>query len=212
MRKFCAIVLCSILSGPGTLQAATLELMPMGGFQFFTGKDLAGPVNTHLGFDNRATVGLSLGYLFTDNGEIALTWLHSKTTANIDKTYGNPAEHFDLGVDQFQADFMYMTRPPPYQPFALLGLGATHFSAPSDRNDSTRFSFSVGGGVKWLFNDHVGVRWDARWIPAIVSGDTDLFCSKDGLSCVTTESNSWAAHQFPFINSFITTGGLLLRY
>src|SRR5882672_8293589 len=108
---------------------ATLELVPKVGYQFTSARDLAGPAYTSLKMDNAALAGVSLGYLTKASGEFEVSWLHSNTMAQIDQTGGAPAQRFDAGIDQIHFNALYMLSDTPFQPFALLGVGATLYSA-----------------------------------------------------------------------------------
>lgn len=206
--------------------AATFELMPMVGFQIDGSKDLAGPRNNQMDFKNAALRGLSLGYLNHENGELELSWTRADSSAEIQRSGGAPPDRFDVRIEQFHLNGLYMvdptdddsqppgvSRPGPLQPFVLFGAGATRFTPAGDLSATTRFSLALGGGVKWLWNDHIGLRFDARWTPAVVFPGTHFFCDETGTgSCYSTQANSYGSRVYPLLESFEFTSGLLLRY
>lgn len=62
-------------------------------------------------------------------------------------------------------------------PFFGMTVGATQFSPDaSGLDDETRFSFTVGTGVKVPITDHIGVRFDARAFVTVMNSDSDFFC------------------------------------
>jgi opacity protein-like surface antigen len=66
-------------------------------------------------------------------------------------------------------------------PYMVGGLGATRFSPdPSEAHDKTRFSLSLGGGLKVPFNDHFALRLEGRGYLTFVDTDTSFFCASDG--------------------------------
>jgi opacity protein-like surface antigen len=211
MKNIYGIMLVAVVAG--SAYGATWELMPLVGYQVNTSKDLAGPRNDRLDFKSRPLIGLSLGYLTQDDGQIELAWTHANSAAEVQRAGGAPADRFDVGIDQVHFNFMYMTQPEPVQPFVLIGLGATHFTPAGSGSSNTFFSFAVGGGVKWLWTDHIGMRFDARWTPAVVTRGSHFFCGEDGTSaCYSTETNTYFGKIYPFLNSFEFTSGLLFRY
>lgn len=46
-------------------------------------------------------------------------------------------------------------------------------------DDETKFSFSVGGGVRFPITRHFGVRFDLRAFITLLDDDSDLFCLSD---------------------------------
>jgi opacity protein-like surface antigen len=193
--------------------AATIEIMPLVGYRLNGSRELAGPTNNRLDLMDKPIVGGSVGYLTKDQGEIELAWTHSNTQAEVERAGGLPTDRFDVKVDQFHINFMAMTDPEPWQPFVLVGLGATRFSPSVNRSSTTRFSFALGGGAKWILNDYVGLRFDARWTPVLAQRGTHFFCDDSGTGeCYSTENNSYVSKTLPFLNNFEFTTGLLFRY
>lgn len=84
---------------------------------------------------------------------------------------------FDLDVDYYHAGLLYEWRPGQVHPFFAVSVGATHF-APDDPglDDLTRPSFSLGGGVKMMLAENVGLRLDGRLISTVVEADDEEFC------------------------------------
>jgi hypothetical protein len=65
----------------------------------------------------------------------------------------------------------------PRLSWLLIGsAGATQFEAHS--NSDTRFSIGLGGGVRWMFSPHVGLRGDLRALVSFTGGgQTVIVCS-----------------------------------
>src|SRR5258708_28266495 len=156
--------------------AATVEVMPMVGFQINGSKDLAGPRNDRLDFKNVALRGLSIGYLNKEDGELELSWTRAYSSAEIQRSGGAPPDRFDVRIEQFHLNGLYMLDPPPLQPFVLLGIGATRFTPTGELSTTTRVSVAIGGGVKWLLDDHIGLRLDGTWTPGVVFPGSQFFC------------------------------------
>ncbi len=193
--------------------AATVELMPMVGFQVNGSKDLVGPRNDRMDLKNVALRGVSIGYMNKDNGELEFSWTRANSSAQIQRSGGFPSDQFDVKIDQFHLNALYMFSDDAVQPFILIGAGATHLAPVTDRSPTTLFSMALGGGVKWLWNDYIGLRLDGRWTPALSPQGTHFFCDNTGdTGCYSTQANSYASHVVPALQSFEFTSGLLLRY
>jgi hypothetical protein len=188
----------------------------MVGYQFNGSKDLAGPRNDRLDLKNAALRGISIGYLGkedTENGQLELSWTRANSSSEVLLSEGAPSDRFDVRIDRFHLNGLYMLEPAPVQPFFLFGLGATRFNPTGARSTTTLFSFALGGGVKWLWNDYLGLRFDGRWTPALAPRGTHFFCDETANdTCYSTESNSYFSRAYPLLNAFEFTTGLLLRY
>jgi len=64
----------------------------------------------------------------------------------------------------------------PVVPFFGMTVGATQFSPDAGFDDETRFSFTVGGGVKVPITEHIGLRFDARAFVTVMNSDAAFFC------------------------------------
>lgn len=90
----------------------------------------------------------------------------------------NPSIDLDVeylhigGVAEFPQD--------NYTPYAVGTIGATRFSPSGGLDDETRFSLSLGGGVKWFFNEHFALKFEGRAYVTIFDSDTDIFCVSNG--------------------------------
>ena len=66
------------------------------------------------------------------------------------------------------------------RPFVFGGLGATFFSA-TDLESETKFSFGLGGGVKYFPWHAIGARASFRYAPTMLNDDdTVAFCDPFG--------------------------------
>jgi opacity protein-like surface antigen len=72
------------------------------------------------------------------------------------------------------------------QPYAAGGLGITRFTPGEDGGGTnTRFSVSLGLGLKWPVTRHFALRAEARGFLTLVNPDASVFCRSDrnGLLC-----------------------------
>lgn len=87
------------------------------------------------------------------------------------------ATPLDLTVQYLQiGGIVSFTDVQPVVPFFGITVGATRFSPDDAFDDATRFSFTVGGGVKVPITEHIGLRLDARAFVTIMNSDSEFFC------------------------------------
>ncbi len=71
------------------------------------------------------------------------------------------------------------------EPYVVGGLGVTRFTPGEQGNTDTRFSASLGLGLRWPVSQHFLVRLEGRAFVTLVNDDTAIFCRSDqsGLLC-----------------------------
>ena len=77
------------------------------------------------------------------------------------------------------------------RPFIAGGIGDTHFDSHGVLSFSNRFSYNLGGGVKYLFAPEVALRAEMRWSPSRTTSSSTTFCDPS-LGCFTTPVNHHA--------------------
>jgi len=74
-------------------------------------------------------------------------------------------------------------------PFISGGLGATHISPANDNFSSeTKFSLSIGGGLKFPLSQNTGLRLEARGYGTVVDSDGSILCANG--ACVAKFTGS----------------------
>ncbi|HQQ78874.1 MAG TPA: peptidylprolyl isomerase [Thermoanaerobaculia bacterium] len=127
-----------------------------------------------IGVPNAMSWGLTFEYVITPWGSLEALWSHQNTTLTAQFTagtvgYDDKLSH--LNVDTFQIGGMWMSGDASNKArlyFDLL-LGVTVLTPSPGFETITRFSGSVGGGIKYYFADHFGLRAGARWMPVYVN-------------------------------------------
>ena len=79
----------------------------------------------------------------------------------------------------------------PVVPYFGMTIGATQFSPDaSGLDDETKFSASVGAGLKYKFTKNIGLRFDVRAFVTLLDADGDLFCvsGPEGAGCAIAAS------------------------
>ena len=65
-------------------------------------------------------------------------------------------------------------------PYFGVTVGATRFTPDlAGLDDETKFSLSVGGGVRFPITDHFGLRLDIRSFVTFLEDDSEIFCVSD---------------------------------
>jgi opacity protein-like surface antigen len=71
------------------------------------------------------------------------------------------------------------------KPYVVGGLGVTRFTPGEEGSTDTRFSASLGLGLRWPITPHFSVRLEGRAFVTLVNDNTAFFCRSDesGLLC-----------------------------
>lgn len=77
------------------------------------------------------------------------------------------------------------------RPFVAGGIGDTHFDSHGVLSFEDRFSYNLGGGIKYLFAPQVALRAELRWSPSRTTASSTTFCDP-ALGCFTTPVNHHA--------------------
>lgn len=80
-------------------------------------------------------------------------------------------------LDNYQWSLLYNFRDPDARltPYIVGGLGFTHFDSRGALPFDNRLSFNFGGGVKYFFAEHAGLRLDVRWMPSRTTSQVGTF-------------------------------------
>jgi opacity protein-like surface antigen len=95
-------------------------------------------------------------------------------------------------LDMYQGSLLYeIPLRSRLVPFAVGGIGFTHFDSYGILSFSNRFSYNLGGGVKYLLARQVAVRSELRWSPSRTTTASTVFCDPS-LGCFTTPISNHA--------------------
>ncbi len=210
---FVAIVLALGLFLLEGAWASDWELTPFGGYQ--TGAHIALTESSsydRLNIQDGGSYGLILGYEIQEDGSIEILWSRQESALYGELPGGTAERLTSLKIDQFRFDGLYYFTEQDEEdqqslrPFVLAGLGMTHYQPGGDYSGENRFGASLGLGAKYYFHKRFGLRVDARWMPTVISSDSQTFCTGggSGLNCSYTTSGS-------AVNPFEFTAGLIVR-
>lgn len=114
--------------------------------------------------------GVLFNYSLWDNFQTEFMWNRQPTTIiqhNVTPFGSNFTTVGNTNIDIYQIGILYEFRSTEarIKPFLAGGLGWTHFGDFSSQTGvSTRFSYNLGGGVKYFPARHFGLRLDIRYL------------------------------------------------
>jgi opacity protein-like surface antigen len=212
-----------MLAGSSSSLAADFkrfEFQPFGGFTVSGGIPLIVDDNTTYGsisVSSSYNVGATFGVNFNELDAVEGLWRRQQTEGRLPQEIAVPASSagltsFGLKIDQYHCNFLhhYQVSVAGVRPYVMGGLGVTtYYARRNGQGDSmSRFSFALGGGVKWLLTRHFGLRAEARWAPTLLSvSDSSFWCNIGGAGadCVI--------HLKTAVQSQLDlTGGIIIRF
>jgi len=138
----------------------------------------------YLKIKNSLNYGVMGGVTFWENFEGEFMWNRQPTSLTShnpnDNTFA-PVANMNLDMYQFDVLYHFLSPERKIRPFAVAGLGFSHFGVPSVSGQSVlgfsnRFSFNLGGGAKYFFSPHWGVRAEVRWSPSHTTTVSSVYC------------------------------------
>lgn len=137
----------------------------------------------HVEVDASPSFGVSFGVRFRNYDDLVeARWIRQDSQIYSE---GNTPERFRqrFALDQFHGDFSHEYLVEDWgalaKPFVVASLGATHIS--STANNFTRFSFGIGGGVRFYSSRHLYFKIQAEWLPIVLDSNAAFVC---GGGCV----------------------------
>lgn len=154
--------------------------------------DEAGDVEQSVDLDSGTGYGLDLG-LYRDSSSF-YELLYSRQEANLDSS-DTSVDGIDVTVEylHFGGTLLIPQEEQWLLPYLSLTIGATRFEPKEGDYDSeTKFSASLGGGLRVPFNERVAATLGVRGYLTFVDSDTDLFCvsGSGGGTCLLRSSGS----------------------
>lgn len=139
--------------------------------------------------DDGNSWGIDLG-LYRD-GNSFYELLYSTQSTNIDSSDPTisgvdvQTDYYQFGGTLLFADEQWMMM------YLSLTAGATRFSA-DDYDSETKFSMSLGGGLRLPFNDHLDATLGVRGYVTLLESDSEFFCVSGGeqSGCLVKSSGS----------------------
>lgn len=187
------IALLALLAAmPAARADVRFEITPFVGYRMGGGFDaerLSGTTED-VDLEDGGSWGIDVG-LYADSWAF-YEFLYSTQTTELDSRDPTLAavdvttEYYQLGGTAFFPGEQWMV------PYLSMTIGATRFSADGGYGSKSRFSGSLGGGLRLPFSENVAATLGVRGYLTFVDSDTGFFCSSiDGeASCLVKSSGS----------------------
>lgn len=193
--KFRVLVFAFLAAGASAAATAqvregTVEISPFAGY-LFGGEFARGSTslfNFDVQADDDATFGVRLGYNLTDTFEMEFQASRTETefVTEDDELFDPDEQAFgDLTIDYFMGYGTFNFGRRRAVPYITLGAGVARLdpNVPgTNARKDTRFTASLGIGVKAFVNPHFGFRFDGRGYATSLgdrNDDEDFFCDED---------------------------------
>lgn len=167
-RKLIVILFLIVCTGSIASAQSKYEIAP-----FFGGK-YGGRIlfnSTSVAYDkikSSGDYGVLFGYSLWDNFQTEFMWNRQPTTLIQHNSDGSITTAGNTNMDMYHFGILYEFRSPEarIKPFFGAGLGWTHFSNSNALRIgfSNRYSYNLGGGVKYFPARHFGFRLDIRYL------------------------------------------------
>jgi len=192
MRKATILTTCLLLCA-GSVLAQSVELTPT--FGYVWGGDLddvaSGDDLGKLNLEDSEEIGISGDFMTRDGWGVELFWM--KQSSDI----SGPGDFFGdtvgASVNVFHVGGIYQfRRGTSLQPFVVGTLGASQLKSGGTTHNG--FSYAGGGGVKFYFGNHFGVRLQGSLSNTHYGADAEITCVDDVCYGLTDTNNVMQFH------------------
>ncbi len=167
MRKTLSFLALLLVPALASAQRSRIELTPFAGYRLagdFNAPSSESIIRLGAEVDASAVYGLTLSVPLNEHWRFEVTANHQKTSLTVDEGFLTPDVTLgDIDLTMVHAGFALEWGDGQVKPFLLASLGVTRLDPKFDELASEdRASGSVGGGVKVLFSDQLGLRLEGR--------------------------------------------------
>ena len=184
----------------GQIREGTVEISPYAGYLF--GGEFARGTTSLFDFevqaDDDATYGIRLGYNLTDNFQMEFQASRTDTSfvTDDDELFDSNEEEFgDLTIDYYMGYGTFNFGHRRAVPYITVGAGVARLDpdVPGSRaRRDTRFTGSLGIGVKAFVNPHFGFRFDGRgYATSLGDRNDDDFGCDDFFGDCDSDRKEW---------------------
>lgn len=202
--KFRVSVLILLAAATAALAKAqvregTVEIAPFAGY-LFGGEFARGTTSlfdARVDVDDEATYGLRFGYNVTENFqmEVQASRTDTKFVTDDDELFGPGGERLgDLRIDYLLGYGTFNFGHRRAVPYVTLGAGVARLDPDvpgTSTNRDTRFTASLGVGVKTFINPHFGFRFDGRGYATDLPDRGDRFGCDDFFHDCNDDERDW---------------------
>ena len=174
MLRLLLSILTICISTVNTVNAQEYEITPFVGWRASDSLEEV-DTGTTIKLDETRSYGLLLS--LKQDPDVSYDFLFSRQNTQLqpDSPTGSTES---LRLDYYQIGGTVFYDYDKLLPFVTGGLGATHISPANDAFSSeTKFSLSLGGGLKVPLTQHLGLRFEARGYGTVVGSSGAILCS-----------------------------------
>jgi hypothetical protein len=171
-----AFALAAALAGTSSSShARQIYISPMAGYTTAGSLELGEADLDDVKVDAGFTWGGQIGFQSSPGFTFEASWMQQETQLVLERPSPISPEPvgIDLKVGQLHGNFLFekIGYGSTTHPYFLLGLGATFFDAGDDFDTESRFSFSIGAGVKIEASEKVGLKIQGKYNPTYLDED-----------------------------------------
>jgi opacity protein-like surface antigen len=186
--------------------AQAIEITPYGGYMW--GGRFKG-FNGEVDFGDHGNFGIAASTEVRPGSFVEFTWFQMESKDSYVRYYGESHRNRSLNIlnNYFQLGMIQeVGYSEDFRPFGLISFGASHHTPDNDSKyeDEWFFAMTLGGGVKYFFNENVGIRVQGRFMFPMYFGGGGLWCGT-GSGC-SVGASTYSA----FVQGDVS-GGLILR-
>lgn len=183
---------------------AKLEVTPFGGYKFGGKINVAasGSGVQNLLIDSNYDYGAMVDYSIWSNFKAEFMWVRQPSTLE-EQFIGappppsQPITNTTLSTYTFGANYDFRGDQ-KLRPFVAGGIGWTHFTNIDSNSPNgvylgfyNKLAYNIGGGVKYYFMPHAGLRFDMRYLSTRTTPGQSVQCDPFG-NCFTVASTNHA--------------------
>jgi opacity protein-like surface antigen len=184
-------------TGGGESDSASMrwEVTPFVGYRMGGDFDITGATGG-ADLDDDGSFGIAINLATDETASYEL--FYSRQSASFAQT--SAVAPFDLDVEYLHlGGTLLLSDELPVAPYMVGGLGLTRFSPKTGPgSDDSRFSVSLGAGVKMPITKSFGVRVEARGYVTFVNSDSAFFCasgSQGGVCAIQAKTDSFFQYE-----------------
>jgi hypothetical protein len=158
--------------------------------------------NPHIVLEASPSYGVAFGGRPQEEDLIEFRWARQDSYVHSEEIT-TPISRQRVILDQFHGDFSHEPWieewPTWIRPYVLASVGGTRVFNSAGVS-FTRFSFGLGGGIRFYATRHVGFKLQAEWLPILASPQVAFVC---GVGCVLHVGGSAASQAEIFAGTFV---------
>lgn len=137
---------------------------------------------SRIGLDDHSSFAVAADLRASDSAAYEL--LYSREATQLKAIGGAAATDVTVSYLHLGGTLMLDESDRPLKPYAIGGLGITRLQPGEDGSSRTRFSGSLGLGLRWAATQHLALRLEGRGFVTLMNNDA-VFCKSDetGLIC-----------------------------